>query len=141
MQESVHPRKRVRYPELLTQNREGVFRPKGTDDIPFRGTGQHSLFEGLFLFGRQFDRPSRIGFGQDSVDAPVPIGVIPSLHKILATGQHVPDLKGCVPLQGQDYRPVAVPLLGVGLVAGFPGKLVKITRLSLAYIHRHTLSF
>jgi len=52
MQESVHPRKGVRHPKLLTQNREGVFRPKGTDDIPFRGAGQHSLFEDLFLLAR-----------------------------------------------------------------------------------------
>lgn len=141
MQECVHPRKGVRYPELLTQNREGVFRPKGTDDIPFRGAGQYSLFEDLFLFGRQFDRPSRIGFGQEGVDPPVPIGVIPSLHKILAAGQHVPDLRSRVTVQGQGYRPVTVSLLGVGLLAGFSGEIVLIPRPSLLYLHRHTLSF
>jgi hypothetical protein len=141
MQQRIHSRQGIGHPELLTQNREGVFRPKGTDAIPFCGAGQHSLFEDLFVFGRQFDRPSRIGFGQERVDPPVPIGIIPPLHKILAAGQHVPDLRGRVTVQGQGYRPVAVPLLGIGLVASFPGKLIYITELSLLYLHRHTLSF
>jgi hypothetical protein len=141
MQQRIHSRQGIGHPKLLTQNREGVFRPKGTDDIPFRGASQHSLLEDLFLFGRQFDRPSRIGFGQESVDPPVPIGIIPPLHKILAASQHVPDLRGCVTVQGQGYRAVAVSLLGVGLSAGFPEEFVSIPRPSLLYLHRHTLSF
>lgn len=141
MQQRIHARQGIGHPKLLTQNRKGVFRPKGTDDILFRGAGQHSLFEDLFLFGRQFDRPSRIGFGQERVDPPVPIGIIPPLHKILAAGQHVPDMRSRVTLQGQGYRAVAIPLLGIRFFVGFSGELVKIARPSLLYLHRHTLSF
>jgi hypothetical protein len=140
MQQRIHAGQGIGHPKLPTQNREGVFRPKGTDDIPFRGAGQHSLFEDLFVFGRQFDRPSRIGFGKKGSDAPVPIGIIPPLHKILAASQHVHDLRGCVTLQGQGDRAVAIPLFGVGLVAGFPEEFVSIPRPSLLYLHRHTLS-
>jgi hypothetical protein len=73
------------------------------------------LFELKFFVPWKFCRPPALRYGDQGFNAAITVGVVPALHKILASAKHTPYLFGAMTIKSQRYCTVPFSLFGIAL--------------------------
>ena len=99
MHQIVHTGQRIVDAEFLLQNPLHILGAQGANAIGLGRSAQNPLLEGRFLRIRQLGWTAGLPFGTDRLQSSVTVGIHPSLHEVLAAGQHVHDRFGAVTVQ------------------------------------------